>query len=108
MANVNIITKKVILPTDIIVFTDNDAPKRMIAIFRTFLDVNLSAGFIHVGWKKMLINVPINKAIMDAPSNSPGISLSTNTDKPATAKHMATPSRNIPCCFVFVSIIYLH
>ena len=30
----------------------SDAPSRMMAHFRIFLDVNLSAGFIQSGWKK--------------------------------------------------------
>ena len=48
-AKVNIITKNVIFPTDMIVFTDNDAPKSTIAAFSIFLDVNFSAGCIHLG-----------------------------------------------------------
>jgi hypothetical protein len=55
------------------VLTLRDAPNRMMAPFRIFLDVNFSAGWIHLGWKKLLMIVPINNAIMDAPNNSPGI-----------------------------------
>lgn len=38
--------------------------------------------------------------MMDAPNNSPGISFSAKTDKPATAKHIVTPSINITRSFV--------
>lgn len=100
MAKVNIITKKVIFPTDRITLTDSDAPRRMMASFRIFLEVNFSAGFIHAGWKKLLMIVPINKAMMDAPSKSPGTIFSTRTDSPATAKQIATPSTNIPRWFI--------
>lgn len=95
-------TKKVILPTDMMVFMDKDAPSRMMAIFKTLLDANFRAGLIHVGWKKLLMIVPINRAMMDAPSSSPGISPSMKTEIPATAKHIATPSRNAPFFFAFV------
>ena len=54
MAKVKIITKKVIFPTESIVPTDSDAPRRIIAIFSTLFDVNLSAGLIHAGWKSCL------------------------------------------------------
>ena len=49
MRKVKIITKKVILPTDIIVPTEREAPKRMMATFKIFLDTNLRAGLIHAG-----------------------------------------------------------
>jgi hypothetical protein len=107
MANVNIITKKVILPTDIIVLTYKDAPKRMIATFSIFLDANLSAGCIHLGWKKQLIIVPMKRAMMEAPSSSPGMSFSKNIDSAATAKQMPTPRMNSPRFFEIVSIFFL-
>jgi hypothetical protein len=107
MAKVNIITKKVILPTVRIVLTDKDAPRRIMATFNIFLDVNLRAGFIHAGWKKLFIIVPINKAIMDAPSRPPGIKFSKSTDTAATPKQIATPKANKPLSLVFVFIICL-
>ena len=79
----------------------------MMAPFKTFLDVNFKAGFIHAGWKKLLMMVPINRAMIDAPSSSPGISFSKSTDRPATAKHIATPNINILWFLVFVCIIHL-
>ena len=95
MAKVNIITKKVILPTERMVLTLMEAPRRMIAAFRTFLEVNFKAGSIHAGWKKLLINVPMKRAMIDAPSSSPGISFSKSTERAATAKQIAIPSRNM-------------
>ena len=91
IAKVNTMTKKVILPTDIMVLTEREAPNKIKASFWIFLDVNLRAGFIHAGWKKLFIIVPINKAIMDAPSSPPGIKFSKSTDTAATPKQIATP-----------------
>ena len=100
MANVKIITKKVILPTDMMVPTDKEAPRRMMASFKIFLDANLSAGFIHAGWKKLLMMVPINSAMIDAPSRPPGIKCTYKMDTPARAKQMAMPKINRALSFV--------
>jgi hypothetical protein len=89
------------------VFTDNDAPSKIIATFNIFLDVNLRAGFIHAGWKKLFIIVPINKAIIDAPSRPPGIKFSKRTDTPATAKHITMPRAKSHLSFALVFIVCL-
>ena len=65
----NIITKNVIFPTDMIVLTDRDAPRSIIATLSIFLDVNFNAGSIHEGWKKLFIIVPINSAMIDVPNS---------------------------------------
>ena len=51
--------------------------------------------------------VPINNAIIDAPSISPGMRLSTRIDSAATAKQMTKPNINNPLSFNFVFMMCL-
>ena len=88
------------MPTDRIVFTLREAPSRMIAPFRIFLDVNFNAGLIHSGWKKLFMMVPINSAMMDAPNRPSGISCSSITEAAATEKQIRSPRANSPRSFV--------
>jgi hypothetical protein len=50
--------------------------------------------------------VPMNRAIIDAPSNSPGTSVSIATDRPATKKHIAIPAINRPHFFALACTVY--
>ena len=61
-------------------FTDNTATACQVFFLYINLEENFSAGRIHLGWKKSLMMAPANSAIMDAPSNSPGINASNQTD----------------------------
>ena len=98
------------MPTDMMVLMDRDAPRRMMAAFRIFLDVNFSGAFIQSGWKKLLMMVPVNRAMMEAPSRSPGTRRSRATAKAATEKQMMSPKakdrRLFVCRFIMASCIF--
>ena len=92
------------MPTSIMTLTEREAPKRMMATFKIFLETNLRAGLIQSGWKKLLMMVPEKRAMIEAPRSPPGISSSIKTENPATAAQMTRPRANKPFFFALESI----
>ena len=85
----------------------SDAPSRIMANFSTFLEVNFSPlRTSSVGFQKLLINMPINSAITDAPIRWMGSRDSSHLAMAAMHKASANPGSKLRMdltCFISLS-----
>ena len=90
--SVKAITAKDILPTDKTVFIFNDNPSKIIANFKSFLDVNFNpVEKTACLFKKVFNIIPINIAMTAAPIKWIGKRLSMNVAKAAISTDIAIP-----------------
>ena len=98
---VKIIALSVSLPTSTMVETLKDAPRRIIANFKSFLEVNFKPfATFSEGWRKKLMIIPRNIAITAALIICTGIRLSMPLATKASAKAAATPGINSAYFFI--------